>query len=114
MSGFILHNGMPNPRKWDEIDVTTQELLIKWYNTREKDLDAHDLHILADLYHSGNIHFAECIDCGMTCFTVYPENWDEFQGTGVSMIEGIYYGKSTFCGECYCEIRNKAEEAGVI
>lgn len=101
-------------QEWDAIDETTQERLFEWYNVRERDLTTHDLKILADLHHSGNIRFGECVGCGMTCYEAHPKSWDEFQGTGVGMMDGIYHGTATFCGECYIKIRDKAEEAGVI
>lgn len=113
MSESILYAGKPLPESWEEIDTKTQDLLIEWYNTRKEDLNCHDLRLLAALYHDGKIEFGKCIECGMTCFRASPESWDEFQGTGVGMVEGIYGTEDTYCGDCAGEIMGKARDIGL-
>jgi len=113
MSEIILLTGEPLPESWEEIDSETQDLLIEWYNTREEDLNYHDLKLLADLHHDRRIEFGVCSECGEKCVEANPESWNEFQGVGVGMVDGIYGTEDTFCGTCAIVIRDKANDIGL-
>lgn len=95
-----------DPELWSEVRNDIKDLLIEWYNTQEEDLDAADRLMLAKLHEEGKIQFSECEQCGETCFDAQPDNWDDFQGTGVGMQQGIY---GDFCGSCASEIMEKAK-----
>jgi len=109
---IVLSNGEENPEDWELIDSETQDNLIEWFNIREEDIEAHELQLLADLHCSGNICFINCHECGYVAFEATPEDWDNFQGTGCGMKQGIFNG--TLCGDCYVEFKEKAEAYGII
>jgi len=111
MSEICLTTGETNPEEWEDIDSDTQDLLVEWYNIREKDLSRDDLELLAELFQKGNIEIIECPECGTTCYEANPDNWGDFQGTGVGMEDGIFGGH---CGDCYTQAEEKAKEMGII
>jgi hypothetical protein len=108
---ILTDNDVEMPEAWENLSSDTQDNLIKWYNVCEEDLDADDLEKLADLYNKDQIRFDECFKCGMTCYEANPDDWGEFQGTGVGMEEGIF-GEA--CGDCMTKIRDEAERANLL
>ena len=105
-----LNAGEEVPENWECINEEQQAYLIEWYNICEKDVTFDDLELLADLYDAGQIEFVYC-ECGTLCFEANPDNWGDFQGTGVGMTEGF---NGEYCHDCFEEIKEQAQKAGLI
>jgi hypothetical protein len=93
--------------RWNEIDDSDQQALIKWYNIHEEDLDADHKKKLAKLFSSGGFRCWDCPNCGKTIRVAQPDDWVHFQGCQQDESLG------ELCVECtsmYLNLKEYADE----